>query len=118
MVSGRGKRRAKEKDDGLGVVELERKTGSVSMRVCGSGANGGREVAPGALAHPIVHPPDQPCARARARQVRRWRTVVGMMSGMLVWVLCRAYTYGHTYADTQARSPHVYTLLRSARAIE
>lgn len=62
----------------------------------------------GALAHPIVHPRPTLCARARARQVRRWRTVAGMMSGAGMGLLPRVYIRAHVRGHTGAFAARVY----------
>lgn len=51
--------------------------------------------------------PNQPRARARARQVR-WRTVVGMMSGAGMGLPSRLYIRAHVRRHTDAFDARVY----------
>lgn len=89
------------------------------------GSDGGRELAPGALAHPIVYPRPTLCARARSLSLenRGWNGVYvgvgvpaarthirGDMNGWGAHTLKRVRTNLHSHTHTHRRvPPHVYT---------
>lgn len=69
------------------------------------GSDGGRELAPGALAHPIVHPRPTLCARAKSVAGEPW----------LEWRLrrCRCSAAPYTYTDVNGWGTHTLERART-----